>query len=217
MRGLFPSSVVFLSMILLFGVQIETAFAQEKVIVPEFYGIYAVSGGKEMPLKNASEENRLKIVGGLFNSKVGIGALSGIAVTPNSYFLSYGKDFAQGGLKLGKFRFDNSKGIWVLEKNIQMKVGPVKGQPELLRIIPASLLQDGVYALYIGDIGLITDADILQRLAPDMVICDVVVGKMKSDASSNVSASQSQDESASDSEEGSLQDLGRHFGFPARR
>jgi hypothetical protein len=181
-------------LMILLTINPQDAHAGE-VPVPEFYGIYMVSDGKLITPKDALKEKRLKTVGHLMISRFGINELSGISASQNSFFLVYGGQFkdALNRLKLGKFKFVRQvliKGMWpakdemananmwVLEAEISMNVGPVKGQTELYRLVPTSPLSDGVYAIYTGPIGSdIPIATMEVGMVADFSVGEVVANK----------------------------------------
>ncbi len=160
-----------------------------EIPVPEFYGAYFLSNGKLIEAKDAFEEKRLEMVGDRFSNKTGIKQLSGIALASNDHIVIYDKDASSlvSLLQLGKFKFvkelelgiwPNRKlykmNYWMLEKNIPMNTGPVKGQPDLYRMVPKTPLSDGVYAVYYN-IESVMSSD--KRL-----VLDFVVGKIASAA-----------------------------------
>lgn len=190
MRRLFWLIAIFVS-IMFGGIVISKVYGEQKVPVPEFYGVYIVSDGKLITPKDAVKEKRLKTVGHLMSSSFGIKELSGISVSQNSYFIIYGETLKPylNRLKLGKFEFARqvlikgmwpakdemvSANMWVFKKEIPMNVGPVKGQTELLRLVPTSPLSEGVYALYVGPVG----SDVPIAAMEIEMVEDFTVGKM---------------------------------------
>ena len=164
-------------------------YTQKEIPVPEFYGAYFVSDGKLISSKDAFEEKRLKTVGDRFSNKTGIKRLSGISLAANDYIVIYDKDASSlvNLLQLGKFKFvkELELGIWpnrqlykmnywIFEKNVPMNIGPVKGQPDLYRMVPKVALSDGVYAVYYN-IESVMSSD--KRL-----VLDFAVGKVASAA-----------------------------------
>ena len=160
-----------------------------EIPVPEFYGAYFLSNGKLIEAKDAFEENRLKTVGDLYSNKTGINQLSGISLAADDYIVIYDKNVSSlvSLLQLGKFKFikelelgiwPNRKlykmNYWIFEQDIPMNIGPVKGQPDLYRMVPKTPLSDGVYAVYYN-IESVMSSD--KRL-----VLDFVVGKVASAA-----------------------------------
>lgn len=153
-----------------------------EIPVPEFYGAYFLSNGELIEAKDASEEKRLEMVGDRFSNKTGIKRLSSISLAANDYIVIYDKDASSlvSLLQLGKFKFvkELELGIWpnrqlyktdmwILEKNVPMNIGPLKGQPDLYRMVPKTPLSDGVYAVYYN-IESVMSSD--KRLVLDFVV-----------------------------------------------
>lgn len=155
-----------------------------EIPLPEFYGAYFLSNGELIEAKDAFEENRLKTVGDRFSNKTGIKRLSSIPLVANDYIVIYEKGASSlvSLLQLGKFKFvkELELGIWpnrqlyktnywILEKNIPMNIGPVKGQPDLYRMLPKTPLSEGVYGVYYNIESVIS--------SDKRLVLDFVVGK----------------------------------------
>jgi hypothetical protein len=142
-------------------------FAEEKIPIPEFYGVYFVSKGKLIQARDAVEENRVKLSNVDRRDArsptlwMGVEELSGISLSPRDYFLLYQKLENNGmPLKLYNLKFIrqlspeitgslkwHEANMWMLGKEIPLNVGPVKEESDLYRLVPTSQLEDGVYAL----------------------------------------------------------------------
>ncbi|MBU4502984.1 MAG: hypothetical protein KKA79_10400, partial [Nanoarchaeota archaeon] len=179
--------IIFVSLIYLMSVVNSLIYAEEKIPMPEFYSIYFVSHGKLIPVeKEAKEERRLKMVGDAFDTVFGISELSGVSLASDFYFLVYGQNemTVMRRLKLGKFKFVEQvrlgtlekswrqANMWIVEKDIAMNSGPIKGVSDLYRFVPVSPLSNGVYALYMFPP---TGFD---SIGMPCVIVDFVVGKI---------------------------------------
>jgi hypothetical protein len=163
--------------------------AQSKIPIPEFYGVYLVSDGKLINLDpyEAKSNNRLKAPGMTLLSiaKMGIAPLSGLVASADSYVLMY----LQGPMvpmNLGRFEYVERLTVgtgtplepkrtvdarmWQLKVNIPVNVGPVAGRQDLIRLVPAKPLADGVYAWYIGSLE-------TMGIMNEVAVCDFVVGK----------------------------------------
>ena len=190
--------VFFVVLIYLVGVMVGLASAEEKIPVPEFYGLYFVSDENLIPARNAVGENRIKkeasdfgLLDGFppFSGPGGVKELSGIFLSPRSYFLLYQRLIGDpGSLRLYRLEFVKrlssevvqgkwyEANMWILEKEIPLKVGPVKKQPDLYRLVPILQLEDGVYALINADMSGAHDIRFTDWVA------DFVVGKPRPSA-----------------------------------
>lgn len=166
---------------------------QTDVPVPEFFGVYLVSDGKLLELKDAKSENRLKMVG----LSIGISKLSGVTASPRSYVIVYGKDLSQivYFLMLGRFEYFKTvttapndpfafgrqlrtfdARMWIPKEEIPVKPGPVKGQQDLFRVVPTRPLPDGVYAFYLGSLKLDLPVPVPMALTAIGAVLDFAVG-----------------------------------------
>lgn len=123
--------------------------AEEKVPIPEFYGVYLVSDGKLIPTRDASSSittltDEMGIPAG-----IGLKKLSGVSLSPKAYIIIYKKVEGVEELELcyglRKYKFDNKLQLWRSEIEIPVKIGPVSRQPDLYRVVPISPLTEGVY------------------------------------------------------------------------
>jgi len=140
------------------------------VPVPEFYGIYIVIDGKPLDVHDAIAEGRAQMVGGtsLGSVRVGVGRLSDVQAKPDTYFLLYGPDNAPAaaGVALFELAFGETirqdqithvvpvtANFWTGVRRIELRVGPVAGHSDLVRLVPSSPLKEGAYALSLAPFG----------------------------------------------------------------
>jgi hypothetical protein len=129
--------------------------------LPESYGIYADSG-KEM---NSISPQKLVFRGNLFSSISGLNEATGSCFANIEDLIVFQKDVNPQKILLTKLKFQRSAmvsnlfgnsyinvNLWTAEKNIEIKIAPIDGKMDMYRIIPASPLQQGFYALNFGEL-----------------------------------------------------------------
>jgi len=134
---------------------------------PSYYGDFLVADGKLVELK----ENNISKVGSMFQAVWGIQTLSGLNITDNkAYFIIY-RQLPPGVIemvKLTKLKYAKQMqfeaplvqpqtadvNMWVAEqeKEVKLRIAPVQGDSDMSRLIPATPLSPGVYALHTGNL-----------------------------------------------------------------
>jgi tetratricopeptide (TPR) repeat protein len=159
---------VFLSILYLL---VFNAYAQ-KILIPEFYGIYLVANGKLIEL-NKNHVNYAYAQGDCwFRGYItGLKNLSPINITDNQlYIILFLENLDLSAIKLSKLQFvdkyplecqvlgvglESQKkmtlvNMWVIEKNIPYRIAPVEGKTGMYRIVPKEPLEAGKYAINTG-------------------------------------------------------------------
>lgn len=144
-----------------------TVVLAEKIPIPEFYGIYLVSNGKLIQLKQSERGH----VGDTMSGIVGIKRRSEIdikeskpnvivyeqGVAPSRILLSkliFKRKILAGGQKGNKFFPQKwyTANMWIVESSIQLRVAPIEGKKDMYRLVPTTPLTPGVYVLHKGDL-----------------------------------------------------------------
>jgi len=132
----------------------------KKIPIPEFYGMYLLSKGNLIKLKEAYEEKRVKT----FDGSPGIATISGIDITDKKLsFIIYQRDLSIERIKLYKLKYVydidteidkfliwerfNEVNLWMADSKIELKIAPIEGKPDMCRLIIDTPFSDGVYVL----------------------------------------------------------------------
>jgi hypothetical protein len=179
----------------------SNSIAAQDIPIPEYYGIYIISGGTALPPRDAVKEDRLGVVGNLFYGHIGLKTVSGTVAKPDVFVLVYGKDVSRvlNALKLGRFKYAervrirgyfgqpdewHDGNMWIWEDDVPLRVGPVKGREALYRVVPASALAGGVYGVYIGELG--RKGNPVMMLQEVTLLADFQVGTLGSTKSRSI-------------------------------
>lgn len=203
---------------------------QSNSIIPEFYGIYIVSGGKFIEMQDALAQRRLKEQKSFPSSTVGITSLSSLQASSDSYFLLYSRGYVSPADEICLYRlefrstlqqtdfFSNKVSYvafnaWVAKKKIPVRIGPVQGHKDLLKMVPSMPLENGAYCLTFDGFaeGGLAMQDVVQfGFVNDFYVGEKPVGVNSSD-NSNISMpfaeQNTQNETANISKAKSLDDL----------
>lgn len=144
-------------------------FSQEKNI-PEFYGVYLLTNQQSIEL-NAQDVEYIRPRGECDKAEhiFGIKSFSVDDVNDNNCrIIIFKEDLSINDIKLTKLKYVNqlpllcsplirsSKKImtrvnmWVKEKDIEYRVGPVEGKEKMYKIVPKEPFEAGVYAINTG-------------------------------------------------------------------
>ena len=130
---------------------------------PKYFGIYLVDKNELVELNG----QKVSFSGNLMNSIVGIKSKPEKCIlAPNSYIILYSKDIPYKSLKLTKLQyqtFGNVNNIigkqmvevqmWVKERDIELKVAPLKGKDYMYKLVPVDPLETGLYSVNFGNLG----------------------------------------------------------------
>lgn len=137
---------------------------QSNSIIPEFYGIYVVVGGKPIEMQDALVQRRLKEQKSFPSSTVGIISLSSLQASSDSYFLLYGRGYVSQADSICLYSLEYRSTLqqtdffsnkvssvafnaWIAKKKIPVRIGPVRGYNDLLKMVPSTPLEKGAYCL----------------------------------------------------------------------
>lgn len=146
----------------------------ENVPKPEFHGVYLVANGKLLELRKSVTV----MPGGIGRFTQYVSPLSGIDVKDSkAYFIVYDKSVQRGGnsnAKLSRLKIIRilkrltmsidgktvtqkdskkltSEQYWGCPDPIDLRTASIKGEPEMIRLVPAEPLSPGVYQLGFGE------------------------------------------------------------------
>jgi len=119
--------------------------------LPEFLGVYAVSGGKLVELREALEEGRYRLVrqsDGLLLA--GVFPLSGISLEGQSFIIAY-KRVRPVRYSIGVMEKSVINGVqlYVPFRDLRVRIAPVEGREGMARVVPAEPLLKGTYIFYL--------------------------------------------------------------------
>lgn len=137
----------------------------ERVPIPEFHGIYLVSQGQFVDLK----ETRINAAGTLMESVWGIKSLSGVTISDKKAYIILYSDIPPQSVDLAKLKYLHKieyehpvmeflgepvvdVEMWVADEDIRLKVAPIEGKGDMYRLVPAAPLSPGVYAIHSGNL-----------------------------------------------------------------
>lgn len=140
--------------------------------IPEFFGVYIVADGRLIELKEKTVRIKTANKGGMQEDCVtGLSKLSEININDEAaYLIIFLENFDINSIKLSKLRYVNAEplvsipiignaekvmtniNMWVLEKDIPFRTGPIEGKKGMYKIAPNAGFEPGVYALHQGSI-----------------------------------------------------------------
>jgi hypothetical protein len=140
--------------------------------IPEFFGVYLVADGRLIELKENNIRIRTPSKGGMQEDGVaGLRELSKININDAAaHLIIFLENFDINSIKLSKLRYASTESLvsipiignaekvmtninmWVLEKNIPFRTGPIEGKKGMYKIAPSAGFEPGVYALHQGGI-----------------------------------------------------------------
>lgn len=137
---------------------------------PEFFGIYVVVDGVPIELPDALADGRGREQGtGLVGVRVGLTEVSAVEAKPDSYFLFYGPEHTLLAHRIVLFKLEFGvpikiyrdftrvetirSNIWLGTERVPVRIGPVPGVDNLVRVVPSEPLREGAYAFSLPDFG----------------------------------------------------------------
>ena len=175
------------SMLLKFGVTLisvvlilltyEPLVYSDQVPIPEFFGLYVVAGRKLIEIKPIEVIRKANQIGLAKSPQINVEDSEAYLISymegrsPKNLALAQLKfvereivEFVPpGGMRDPKFRYKKQPvdfNMWVLGKTIELKVAPVQDRQHMYRLVPATPLVSGVYALPAALFGKLKSTDI---------------------------------------------------------
>ena len=144
-------------------------FASGEEPIPEFYGFYAVSGGTLTQLYNVHSDSRVQQFSySMSQARLGLAEIGDVHLTPDTHFLAYGPDWRELATRVQLWRLNFvtemqvtvmgigfqqkvvNPNLWLAGPSQGLRVGPVRGQADLFKIVPDAPLQPGAYVVGLG-------------------------------------------------------------------
>jgi len=148
--------------------------------LPDSYGIYAVSNNA----MNTLVPQKLMFKGNMFSSISGLKEATGTCSLDIDNLIVFEKDVNPQKIFLSRLKFQESAtvsnlfgnsyvdvNLWTADSNIEIKIAPIDGKTDMYRIIPASPLKNGFYAIHFGEL---SNKETLS--AVDKVVYGFVIG-----------------------------------------
>ena len=160
--------------------------------IPDFYGLYAVSGGTLTLLYNVHSDTRVKQFSySISQTRLGLAEIGDVQLAPDTHFLAFGPDWRElvSQVRLWRLNFITEMQVTVIAAGFKqmtvnpnlwlagpaqgLRVGPVRGQADLFKIVPDAPLQPGAYVVGLGPL----DQEFLIGNDPMRFVSDFYVGE----------------------------------------
>jgi len=147
---------------------------------PDSYGIYSVSNNEI----NTIVPKTLLFKGNMFSSISGLKEVPGTSIPDIDNLIVFEKNINPQKIILSKLKFQKNAtvsnlignsnvdvNLWTVYSNIEIKISPIDGKPDMYRIIPVSPLKNGFYAIHFEEL---SNKETLNAI--DKVVYGFVIG-----------------------------------------